>query len=480
MANVSSSNGLEKRPKLRFPGFDEPWRAERLSDFADRVTRKNSKNETDLPLTISSKDGLVDQVSYFNKTVASKDMSGYYLLKNGEFAYNKSYSVGYDFGSIKRLDRYPMGALSTLYICFALKRHESDFIKAYFDSLKWYREIYMISAEGARNHGLLNVPTEEFFDTKHYLPENTDEQRKIADFLIALDRRIETQQSLVDNLKKYKRGVTRRLFAQEKGSFETNLQIVSLGDLFPFIRNGFVGTVTPFFTDREHGVRYLQGTNIHAGKITDDTVYYERIKAQERLVSSLKKYKRGVMQRIFRNMSMLSPSGFETVQLSAIFKKISRRNSNEEIKNVITNSAEYGLIPQRDFFDKDIAVDGNTSNYYVIEHGDFVYNPRKSNTAPYGPFNRYEREERGIISPLYTCLVLQADIEPSYLVWYFKSDAWYRYIYDNGSQGVRYDRVSMTDGLLMSVRQSVLPNHYEQQTDKMVSLSFLQAAFFVL
>ena len=110
MANVSSSNGLEKRPKLRFPGFDEPWRVERLSDFTDRVTRKNSKNETDLPLTISSKDGLVDQVSYFNKTVASKDMSGYYLLKNGEFAYNKSYSVGYDFGSIKRLDRYPMGA----------------------------------------------------------------------------------------------------------------------------------------------------------------------------------------------------------------------------------------------------------------------------------------------------------------------------------------------------------------------------------
>ena len=217
MANVSSSNGLEKRPKLRFPGFDEPWRVERLSDFADRVTRKNSKNETDLPLTISSKDGLVDQVSYFNKTVASKDVSGYYLLKNGEFAYNKSYSVGYDFGSIKRLDRYPMGALSTLYICFALKKHDSDFIKAYFDSLKWYREIYMISAEGARNHGLLNVPTEEFFDTKHYLPENTEEQRKIADFLITLERRIEAQQSLVDNLKKYKRGLLRTVFS-EKGS----------------------------------------------------------------------------------------------------------------------------------------------------------------------------------------------------------------------------------------------------------------------
>ena len=148
-ALTPSSNGLEKRPKLRFPGFDEPWRAEKLSDFAERVTRKNSNNETDLPLTISSKDGLVDQISYFNKTVASKDMSGYYLLRNGEYAYNKSYSVGYDFGSIKRLDRYPMGALSTLYICFALKKHDTDFIKVYFDSLKWYKEIYMISAEGA-------------------------------------------------------------------------------------------------------------------------------------------------------------------------------------------------------------------------------------------------------------------------------------------------------------------------------------------
>ena len=164
-------------------------------------------------------------------------MSGYYLLKNGEFAYNKSYSVGYDFGSIKRLDRYPMGALSTLYICFALKRHESDFIKAYFDSLKWYREIYMISAEGARNHGLLNVPTEEFFDTKHYLPENTDEQRKIADFLIALEHRIETQQSLVDNLKKYKRGVVRSLLSPENCKLkDAQWSRDTIGNLGSFIK----------------------------------------------------------------------------------------------------------------------------------------------------------------------------------------------------------------------------------------------------
>ena len=209
-------------------------------------------------------------------------MSGYYLLKNGEFAYNKSYSVGYDFGSIKRLDRYPMGALSTLYICFALKRHESDFIKAYFDSLKWYREIYMISAEGARNHGLLNVPTEEFFDTKHYLPENTDEQRKIADFLIALEHRIETQQSLVDNLKKYKRGVMRAIFRDKAILFSetTKWKSVHLGDECTFFSGG-----TPKSTDSSFyggAIPFIRSGEIHSDKtelfLTDDGLKYSSAK----------------------------------------------------------------------------------------------------------------------------------------------------------------------------------------------------------
>ena len=260
MANVSSSNGLEKRPKLRFPGFDEPWKAEMLSDFSERVTRKNTKNETNLPLTISSKDGLVDQISYFNKMVASKDISSYYLLKEGEYAYNKSYSVGYDFGSIKRLDRYPMGALSTLYICFALKRHNSDFIRAYFDSLKWYREIYMISAEGARNHGLLNVPTEDFFQTIHYLPQDTREQRKIANFIITLDRRIDAQQSLVKSLKKYKRGVISVLLSSRNNPYYSSAtwKEVDLCDVASGFEYGMNAAATVY--DGSH--KYIRITDI--------------------------------------------------------------------------------------------------------------------------------------------------------------------------------------------------------------------------
>ena len=216
MQEQTSSNSLGERvPKLRFLEFEGEWVCEKLSDFTERVTRKNTNNETELPLTISSKDGLVDQISYFNKTVASKDMSGYYLLKRGEYAYNKSYSVGYSFGSIKRLDRYAMGALSTLYICFTLKKHNTDFVNTYFDSLKWYHEIHMISAEGARNHGLLNVSTEAFFETKHWLPKNIDEQEKIAKFFQLLEYRIEIQQKLLDALKLYKRGLLSKLFPQK-------------------------------------------------------------------------------------------------------------------------------------------------------------------------------------------------------------------------------------------------------------------------
>ena len=270
MANVSSSNGLEKRPKLRFPGFDEPWKAEKLSDFAERVTRKNTNNETSLPLTISSKDGLVDQISYFNKTVASKNMSGYYLLKNGEYAYNKSYSVGYDFGSVKRLDRYDMGALSTLYICFALKKHDSDFIKAYFDSLKWYREIYMISAEGARNHGLLNVPTDEFFDTKHYIPQDLTEQRKIANFMIVLERRIVAQQSLVDNLKKYKRGLLNKVFSNTDGKIYPTVYLSEVADFLQGL------TYSPSDVANA-GHLVLRSSNIQNGTLSfDDCVYVDK------------------------------------------------------------------------------------------------------------------------------------------------------------------------------------------------------------
>ena len=274
MANVSSSNGLEKRPKLRFPGFDEPWQSTLLSSVFAKNTKKNTDGQITNVICNSAKQGLIPQREYFDKDIANSDnTSGYYIIEKNDFVYNPRKSTDAPYGPISSYKYAEAGIVSPLYLCFRAKKEiNSAFFEWYFRSSVWHRYVYMSGDSGAR-HDRVSIKDDTFFAMPINLP-SAHEQEHIASFLERIDQRIEMQRALVDNLKKYKRGVTRRLFPQEKGCFETDIQMVSLGDLFPFIRNGFVGTVTPFFTDREHGVRYLQGTNIHAGKITDDTVYY--------------------------------------------------------------------------------------------------------------------------------------------------------------------------------------------------------------
>ena len=203
-------------PPLRFPEFTDEWEHRKLSEFTERVTRKN-KGQTNLPLTISAQYGLVDQISFFNNKVASADMSNYYLLKKGEFTYNKSYSTDYPLGAIKRLDRYEMGALSTLYICFKINGDiESDFLVHYFESPKWHRGVYEIAGEGARNHGLLNIAVGDFFETQHFRPKSIREQEKIAHFLTLIQHRIEVQSGLIEDLKNIKKYLMEQLFCQPK------------------------------------------------------------------------------------------------------------------------------------------------------------------------------------------------------------------------------------------------------------------------
>jgi type I restriction enzyme, S subunit len=128
--------------------------------------------------------------STFNKTVSSENLTGYYLLNKGEFAYNISYSNGYPLGAIKRLDNYEDGAFSTLYICFTPKDYvNSDFLVHYFDSTQWYKEVSLICVEGTRNHGSLIVSVSEFFNTLHYLP-CLEEQLKIAKFFDCINQKI--------------------------------------------------------------------------------------------------------------------------------------------------------------------------------------------------------------------------------------------------------------------------------------------------
>lgn len=172
------------------------WEQRKLSSIVDRVSRKNTELQSTLPLTISAQYGLVDQITYFNNRVASQNISNYFLVKNGEFAYNKSSSDGYPFGAVKRLDLYEMGVLSTLYIVFALKNSsvDSDFLVTYYDTDNWHKQVSERAAEGARNHGLLNISAEDFLDTNLMIPADLREQQLIGAFLKKLDKLITLHQ----------------------------------------------------------------------------------------------------------------------------------------------------------------------------------------------------------------------------------------------------------------------------------------------
>ena len=202
-------------PEIRFKSFTDPWEQRKLGDAFERVVRKNTNNESRLPLTISAQDGLVDQITYFNNRVASRDVSNYYLVYNGEFAYNKSTSDGYPFGAVKRLDWYEKGVLSTLYIVFALKHPEkddSDFMTVFYDTDRWHRGVAERAAEGARNHGLLNISADDFFDIDTTMPEDKVEQEKIGRLLKKLDTLITLHQRKLEKLQNIKKSCLEKMF----------------------------------------------------------------------------------------------------------------------------------------------------------------------------------------------------------------------------------------------------------------------------
>ena len=202
-------------PAIRFKGFTDTWEQRKLGDIVERVVRKNTNNESSLPLTISAQYGLVDQITYFNNRVASRDVSNYYLVLNGEFAYNKSTSDGFPFGAVKRLDLYEKGVLSTLYIVFSIKNQseiDSDYLTVFFDTDRWHKGVSERAAEGARNHGLLNISADDFFDIDIFLPRHKEEQVAIGSYLRHLDNLITLHQRKYDKLTNVKKSMLEKMF----------------------------------------------------------------------------------------------------------------------------------------------------------------------------------------------------------------------------------------------------------------------------
>ena len=203
----------KKNPMCRIEGFEQALSTYKMCDFSSRIATKNKDSKCSLVLTIAAQYGLVNQESFFNKSVASENLTGYYLLHKGEFAYNRSYSAGYDWGAVKRLDNYDEGVLSTLYICFKINETivDSDYLTYYFESTKWHRGLSDIAGEGARNHGLLNVSITDYFNTKHRFPV-IEEQKAIAKMLNAITEKERKATLLGECYQKQKQYLLRQMF----------------------------------------------------------------------------------------------------------------------------------------------------------------------------------------------------------------------------------------------------------------------------
>lgn len=217
---MSNRNIIAINPfKLKFKGFQGKWEDITSKVAFKRIKTKNLVGETNV-LTISAQRGLINQEEYFNKSVSSKNLSGYYLIKNGEFAYNKSYSAGYPMGAIKKLTRYDQGVVSPLYICFSINEKilNSDFFQYYCDAGYLNYELSKLAQEGARNHGLLNIGLNDFFNNISFKVPDIKEQEHIAECFYTLDEFINIEVKKLNAFKMSKHALLQQLFPHNGAS----------------------------------------------------------------------------------------------------------------------------------------------------------------------------------------------------------------------------------------------------------------------
>lgn len=192
------------------------WKESHLKSKFNRLKRKNAEGNTNV-LTISAQHGLINQNDFFNKEIASEDKTNYYLLHNGDFAYNKSYSNGYPYGAIKKLTRYNKGVVSPLYICFSPTEENKcpDYYEHYFEAGYLNKEIKAFAQEGARNHGLLNIAVDDFFNS-YIVSPSFPEQQKISDILTTQDKVIEVKEKLIAEKQQQKKWLMQNLLTGKK------------------------------------------------------------------------------------------------------------------------------------------------------------------------------------------------------------------------------------------------------------------------
>ena len=258
MANVSSSNGLEKRPKLRFPGFDEPYKHITLGEIASLVNRTDPKADAPI-MMLSAGNGFIMQSEKYSRDNAGQSLKKYILLKQGELAYNHGASKAKQYGCCYELTEKE-ARIPYVYHCFKISETEyTPYIAMALNNSKMDKQLKRLVSSSVRMDGLLNISFEDYMSVTLFVP-SSKEQKHIADFINRLDERIKAQEKLVASLKKYKRGVMSVLLSSKDNPYYSSetWEEVSLCDVASGFEYGMNAAATIY--DGSH--KYIRITDI--------------------------------------------------------------------------------------------------------------------------------------------------------------------------------------------------------------------------
>lgn len=361
------SDKITNSPQIRFAGFMDAWEQRKLGE----VLIKNSQKNKDLTIenveSVSNKTGFTKQTEQFDDySVASADLSNYYVIREKQFAYNPS---RINVGSIAyKAEGQEKSVVSPLYVSFSTThRLEDSYLWNWLKTSAFERQRQTLSEGGVRDTLSFNQLAEMYL-----LAPNIEEQQKIGAFFKTLDDTLTLHQRKLELLKDTKKSLLQKMFPKD-------------GANVPEIR--FAG-----FTD----------------------VWEQR-------------------------------------ELGDISEKVTEKNKENKYSETLTNSAEYGIVSQRDFFDKDISNEKNLDGYYVVREDDFVYNPRISNFAPVGPIKRNKLGRTGVMSPLYYVFRTH-NIDKAYLEYYFDATVWHKFMMLNGDSGARADRFAIKNSIFCEMQ----------------------------
>ena len=262
-------------PKIRFPGFTEPWEQRKLGEICSRVQGNDGRME--LPtLTISAANGWMKQEDRFSGNIAGKEQKNYTLLHKGELSYNHGNSKLAKYGTVFSLQTYEEALVPRVYHSFKVESGSADFIEYYFSTKMPNRELRKLISSGARMDGLLNIGYDDFMGIKMMFP-STLEQDKIAEYFRALDHLITLHQRKLEHVKKMKKSMLQKMFPKKNQlypevrfpGFTDAWEQRKLEDIYGSIGNAFVGTATPYYVESGHF--YLESNNIKDGQINHNT-----------------------------------------------------------------------------------------------------------------------------------------------------------------------------------------------------------------